>query len=58
MNDKVKIAIIAAVAVIGSVFVYVYFSPYNSCVRGLVSGGAAENQANFQCAKQLGGSRN
>ncbi len=57
MNDRVKIAIIAAIAVIGAVFVYSsYLSPYNSCVRGFVSGGAAQNQASFQCARQLGAS--
>ena len=58
MNDKVKIAVIAAIAVVGAVFVYSYYSPYNACVRGMVSGGAAENQASFQCARQLGGSGN
>lgn len=55
MNDKVKIAIIAAVGVVAAVALYSYFSPYNTCVRGLQAGGAEEYQAHFQCARQLGG---
>jgi len=56
MNDKVKIAAIAAIGLVMAVAIYVYFSPYNTCVRGLISGGAEESRANFQCAKLLGGS--
>lgn len=56
MNDKVRIALIAAVAAVAAVGIYTYFSPYNTCVRGLKAGGADEFQANFQCARQLGGS--
>ncbi len=33
MNDKVKIAIILAVAIITATAIYVFFSPYQSCVR-------------------------
>ena len=56
MNDKVKIALIAAIAAVAAVGTYSYFSPYNTCVRGLMAGGATEYRANFQCARQLGGS--
>jgi hypothetical protein len=55
MNDRVKIAAIIAVAIVCSVGLYIYFSPYNSCVRGLKDGGAEDYQAHFQCARQLGG---
>ena len=56
MNDKVKIALILAVALVVAVGLYMYMSPYNTCVRGLKSGGAEDHQAHFQCARQLGGS--
>jgi hypothetical protein len=56
MNDKVKIAIIVAVALIVAVYIYVHYSPYNSCVRGLMSAPTVtEYQANFDCARLLGG---
>lgn len=55
MNDKVKIAIIAAVGVVAAVALYSYFSPYNTCVRGLQASGEGEFRAHFLCAKLLGG---
>jgi hypothetical protein len=56
VNENVKIAAIAAVALVAAVGIYSYFSPYNSCVRGVLSSGVAEYQAHFQCARHLGGS--
>jgi hypothetical protein len=46
LNDKVKIALIAAAAVISCVAIYVYFSPYQSCAREI---------GEYACAKALGG---
>lgn len=34
MNDKVKIALIIGIAAVVCVGMYMYFSPYQSCVRG------------------------
>jgi hypothetical protein len=56
MNDKIKIALIAAVTLISAVGLNIYFSPYNTCVRGLKSGGNSEIEANWQCAMKLGNS--
>lgn len=55
MNDKVKIAVIIAVALVSAVVLYMYFSPYQSCVRGLKEGGAPDYVASGQCARMLGG---
>ena len=55
MKDSVKIALIAAIAMVASVAIYQYFSPYQSCVRNLMSGGFDEPVAAFECAKRLGG---
>ena len=55
MTDAVKISLIAAAGVLIAVSLYIYFSPYHSCVRAIKAGGAEESQANFQCARQLGG---
>lgn len=57
VNDKVKMVLIAAVAVVGCMGLYLYFSPYHSCVRSLEES-YGEAKANFACAKQLGGSGN
>ena len=42
-------AIILAAALVLSVAIYVYFSPYQSCVRGI-----AERDAHKACAALLG----
>ena len=55
MTERVAIAAIVAVGIVAAVGVYSYFSPYNSCVRGVISGGAPEHFANLQCAKRLSG---
>jgi hypothetical protein len=34
MSDPVKIAIIAAITIISVTAVWMYFSPYQSCIRG------------------------
>ena len=54
MNDKIKIALIAAVAVVGSIGVYRYFSPYHSCVRAVQSGGVESQYAHARCAYLFG----
>ncbi len=57
MNDNVKIAAaILAAGLVVAVGIYVYFSPYNTCVRAYTSTGTTEKAANFICARQLGGS--
>lgn len=56
MSDKVKIAFIIALGAIACVSLYIYFSPYNSCVRGLVSSGFEERGAHLTCSRQLGAS--
>ncbi|HEX8532992.1 MAG TPA: hypothetical protein VF662_02395 [Allosphingosinicella sp.] len=33
MSDVVKVALIAAATVIAAVAIYIYFSPYQTCVR-------------------------
>jgi hypothetical protein len=33
MSDVVKVALIAAATVIAGVCIYIYFSPYQTCVR-------------------------
>ena len=33
MSDPVKIALIAGIAVVAAVAIWVYFSPYHSCLR-------------------------
>ncbi|MGH6791812.1 MAG: hypothetical protein ACRECF_03645 [Methyloceanibacter sp.] len=50
MSDPVKIALIAAAALIVSVSLWIYFSPYHSCLR---SGGNER-----LCAWVSGGGRN
>ena len=60
MNDKVKIAAIGAVTAIASIALYLYFSPYHSCVRALEEAyegtNKAENRqdAHLRCARNLG----
>jgi hypothetical protein len=56
MSEPIKIALIAAAALVASVCLYMYFSPYQSCVRGLATAGTDEKSAHFECARQLGGS--
>jgi hypothetical protein len=52
MSDAVKIAIVAAITIISVTAIWLYFSPYQTCVRG----DHARNFANLelQCARALG----
>ena len=52
MSDPVKIAIIFAAAIVGSTALWIYFSPYQSCVRDVERMGQTHAQA--QCAAVLG----
>ena len=52
-----KIALIIAVAIVVCVFVYSWFSPYQSCVRAFISGGLQDNQANLVCAREIYGNK-
>lgn len=47
MSSPVKAAIIVAAAILAAVCIYIYFSPYQSCVRSLGGG----EQAQFTCAR-------
>jgi hypothetical protein len=56
MTDVVKVALIAAAAVIAAVSIYIYFSPYQSCVRAAEANmkGSYEKPANaarIYCAR-------
>ena len=55
MNDKLKIVVVAAIALIAGVYLYVYFSPYQTCIRGVKSSGRSDLQANLICAEKFGG---
>lgn len=55
MSELVKAALIIAVALIVCAVLYVYYSPYNSCVRELKSSGVEERRAYLVCARELGG---
>lgn len=35
MSDVVKVAMIAAVALVTAIGIWIYFSPYQSCVRAV-----------------------
>ena len=43
MNDNVKIALILAVTVILAEAIWIYFSPFQACVRNMYGGGVAGN---------------
>ena len=57
MSDGVKIAIIVAVGLILAVCLYIYFSPFQTCVRATLASsnpdtiGADPNYAKMMCAK-------
>lgn len=58
MDSKttLRVALIIAGAIVISVAMFLYFSPYQSCVRGLESDGMSTRGAHGACAKRLGGS--
>lgn len=47
MNAQIKMAVIIAVAIVFATGLYLYFSPFQSCVR--------EAESAFLCARMLGG---
>ena len=54
MSEKVLVSLILAVAVIGSTCIYVYFSPFQTCLRGGPK--TTEGQPNVAwCTKANGG---
>lgn len=54
MSDVVKVALIFAITAMLGLALYLYFSPYHSCVRGLKE--RVDNvRANIMCARGLGG---
>ena len=54
MNDMVKIALIIAVAIVAAVWVYVYFSPYQTAMRACVGDGG---YSEMDCTVILRGER-
>ena len=50
MSDPVKAGLIIAVAILLAVGLYIYFSPYHSCVRSY-----DEPRAGVVCARLVGG---
>ena len=49
---NVKAALIVGATIIVSVMLWIYFSPYQTCVRALHASGNSE--AEFICARALG----
>lgn len=54
-NKIIQAAIIIAGAIIVATAIYVYFSPYQTCKRGLEARG--KYNAAYSCARALGGTR-
>lgn len=54
LDPGVKAALVIAVALLASVAIYSYFSPYQSCVRALKSVGNEDVQAHWKCARVVG----
>jgi len=55
MNDPVKIAIVVGAALIAVVAIWVYFSPYQSCVRAERERGT--ERAEYYCGAVTSGRR-
>ena len=45
MSNGVKIGLIVGVAILAAVCIYVYFSPYQTCVRAAAAGYANQDSA-------------
>jgi hypothetical protein len=43
MNNGVKMALIIAAGLIAAVALYLYFSPYHSCMRTMANGAAPDS---------------
>lgn len=54
-NKIIQAAIIIAGAIVIATAIYVYFSPYHTCKRGMEAGG--NYRAAYLCARALGGAR-
>ena len=53
MSDLLKAVLVLSAAIVLSVCIWTYFSPYHSCVRSI----AGSNEA-IRCARALGGTVN
>lgn len=51
MTTGVKMALILAAAIIGSVALWMYFSPYQQCVRDTIEAGHQPNFAHSFCGR-------
>jgi hypothetical protein len=51
VKDGVKIAAIAAIAALGALSAWIYFSPYQTCVRASVANGWEGHRAQIVCAR-------
>lgn len=51
MTDGNKRALIVAAGIVAAVALYIYFSPYQSCVRAMEGDGAAQSLAASVCSK-------
>ena len=56
MSDLIKAALIIGVTIIGGTGIWVYFSPYHSCVRAGYEGNW-NGSPEIRCAALLGGRR-
>ena len=55
MSDPVKIAVVVGAAIIGATAIWIYFSPYYSCVRALHQ--ENDQHPEIRCAALVGGRR-
>lgn len=54
MSDLLKASLIIASAIVASVLLWIYFSPYQTCIR-MVGDGVPGDRAASHCARALGG---
>ncbi len=53
MNDKVKIALIAALAAIGVAWMILHYSPYQTCVRAKATIHFADSEAYNESQREM-----
>jgi hypothetical protein len=53
MNDQIKMGLIIAAAILGATALWIYFSPYQTCVRSWKAQGG--QNAETHCAYLTGG---
>ena len=51
MSDAVKVALIFSATCIVCLSMWIFFSPYQTCVRGVMSGGDDFEDASVACLK-------